>query len=77
MKELGMSPVCYGQSLAGPNLPHLRYFTGGPDLAAHLANWGKFGSHPIWNKLKGDPQFQDNTSKNTSRFLAPKPYSVI
>ena len=77
MKELGMSPVCYGQSLAGPNLPHLRYFTGGKDLAAHLGNWGKFGSHPIWMKLKEDPQFQENTSKNTSRFLAPKPYSVI
>jgi hypothetical protein len=77
MKELGMSPVCYGQSLAGPNLPHLRYFTGGPDLAAHLANWGKFGPHPIWVKLKDDPQYKDNTSKNTARFLTPKPYSVI
>lgn len=77
MKELGMSPVFYGQSLAGPNLPHLRYFTGGKDLATHLGNWGKFGSHPIWMKLKGDPQFQDNTSKNTARYLAPKPYSAI
>ena len=77
MKELGMSPVFFGQSLAGPNLPHLRYFTGGKDLAAHLGAWGKFGTHPIWVKLKGDPQFQDNTSKNTSRFLTPKPYSVI
>jgi hypothetical protein len=77
MKELGMSPVCYGQSLAGPNLPHLRYFTGGPDLAAHLANWGKFGPHPIWVKLKDDPQYKDNTSKNTARFLTPKPYSII
>jgi hypothetical protein len=77
MKELGMSPVFFGQSLAGPNLPHLRYFTGGKDLAAHLANWGKFGPHPLWVKLKGDPKFQDNTSKNTARFLAPKPYSVV
>jgi hypothetical protein len=77
MKELGMSPLCFGQSLAGPNLPHLRYFTGGPDLTAHLANWGKFGTHPIWVKLKEDPQYKDNTSKNTARFLTPKPYSVI
>jgi hypothetical protein len=77
MKELGMSPLCYGQSLAGPNLPHLRYFTAGPDLATHLANWGKFGTHPIWVKLKDDPQYKDNTSKNTPRFLTPKPYSVI
>jgi hypothetical protein len=77
MKELGMSPVFFGQSLAGPNLPHLRYFTGGKDLAAHLGAWGKFGTHPIWVKLKEDPQYKDNTSKNTARFLTPKPYSVI
>ncbi|MSU23631.1 MAG: twin-arginine translocation signal domain-containing protein [Opitutus sp.] len=77
MKDLGMSPVFYGQSLAGPNLPHLRYITGGPDLATHLGNWKKFGPHPIWAKLKDDPQYKDNTSKNTARFLAPTAYSQI
>jgi hypothetical protein len=77
MKELGMSPLCYGQSLAGPNLPHLRYFTAGPDLKTHLANWGKFGTHPTWVKLKDDPHYKDNTSKNTARFLVPTAYSVI
>jgi hypothetical protein len=77
MKELGMSPVFYGQSLAGPNLPHLRYITSGPDLAMHLANWKKFGTHPTWVKLKNDPQYADNTSKNTARFVAPTDYSQI
>ena len=41
MKELGMSPVFFGQGIAGPNLPHLRYVTCGPDLAAHFANWAE------------------------------------
>ncbi len=77
MKDLDMSPVFYGQSLAGPNLPHLRYITCAPDLARHLANWKKFGTHPIWAKLKDDPQYKDNTSKNTARFLAPTAYSQI
>ena len=77
MKDLGMSPVFYGQSLAGPNLPHLRYITCGPDLATHLGNWKKFGTHPLWAKLKDDPQYKDNTSKNTTRFLAPTAYSQI
>jgi hypothetical protein len=77
MKDLGMSPVFYGQSLAGPNLPHLRYLTCGPDLATHLANWKKFGTHPTWVKLKSDPQYADNTSKNTARFVAPTTYSQI
>src|SRR4051812_41274720 len=77
MKDLGMNPVFFGQALAGPDLPHLRYITTGPDLATHLANWKKFGTDPRWQKLRGDPRFADNTSKNTSRFLTPKPYSQI
>lgn len=77
MKGLGMSPMLYGQGLAGPNLPHLRYFTGGADLAAHLAGWAKFGTDPRWKAMSSDPQYKDNTSKNTPRFLAPTAYSQI
>lgn len=77
MKDLGMSPVFFGQALAGPNLPHLRYITSGPDLASHLANWKKFGPDPRWIKMKDLPQYADNTSKNTARFLAPKPFSAL
>jgi hypothetical protein len=77
MKDLGMSPVFFGQALAGPNLPHLRYITCGPDLATHLANWKKFGPDSRWAKLKDQPQYADNTSKNTARFLAPASYSQI
>lgn len=77
MKDLGMSPVFYGQAIAGPNLPHLRYITCGPDLATHLNNWKNFGTHPIWGKLKNDPQYKDNTSKNTARFVVPTAYSQL
>lgn len=77
MRSLGMSPVFFGQALAGPNLPHLRYITSGPDLATHLNNWKKFGPDPRWMKLRDDPQYKDNTSKNTARFLVPTPYSQL
>lgn len=77
MRSLGMSPVCFGQALAGPNLPHLRYFTSGPDLASHLANWKKFGPDPRWIKLKDMPKWAENTSKNTARFLTPTSYSQL
>lgn len=77
MRDLGMSPVFFGQALAGPNLPHLRYITSGPDLATHLANWKKFGPDPRWAKMKDDPKYAQNTSKNTSRFLVPTSYSQI
>jgi hypothetical protein len=77
MRDLGMSPVFYGQALAGPNLPHLRYITGAGDLATHLNNWKKFGPDPRWVKMKDRPEYADNTSKNTSRFVVPKSYSQI
>lgn len=77
MKDLGMAPVFYGQALAGPNLPHLRYITCGPDLATHLNNWKKFGPDPRWVAMKDQPQYKDNTSKNTARFVVPTAYSQI
>jgi len=77
MHDLGMSPVFFGQGIAGPNLPHLRYITSGPDLATHLDAWKKFGPDPRWMKMKDLPQYADATSKNTARFLAPKAYSSI
>ena len=77
MKTLGMNPVFFGQALSGPNLPHLRYITSGPDLASHLASWKKFGPDPRWMKMKDLPQYADATSKNTARFLAPTAYSAI
>jgi hypothetical protein len=77
MQDIGLGPVFFGQALSGPNLPHLRYMTGAADLATHQANWKKFGPHPIWQKLKEMPQYKDNTSKNTARFLVPKVYSQI
>ncbi|HEY0864841.1 MAG TPA: NIPSNAP family protein [Lacunisphaera sp.] len=77
MRDLGMNPVFFGQALAGPNLPHLRYFTSGPDLTTHLAGWKKFGPDPRWTKMKNDPRYADNTSLNTARFLTPKSYSQI
>jgi hypothetical protein len=77
MRSLGMSPVFFGQALTGPDLPHLRYITSGSDLATHLANWKKFGPDPRWGKMKDDPKWRDNTSKNTARFLVPTAYSQI
>jgi len=77
MQDLRMNPVFFGQALAGPNLPHLRYITSAPDLATHLANWKAFGPDPRWVKMKNDPQWADNMSLNTARFLTPKAYSQI
>lgn len=77
MRDLGMNPVMFGQPLAGPDLPHLRYITSGPDLRSHFAAWSKFPPHPRWNEMKNNPRYADNMTKLTARFLAPKPYSQL
>jgi len=77
MHEIGLAPIFYGQSLIGANLPHLWYMTSGENLDEHKKHWSLFGKHPVWQKLKSDPQFADNTSKNTSRMMVPLACSQI
>jgi hypothetical protein len=77
MQELGLSPVFYGQGLLGRDLPHLTYMLCSADMETHKRNWHGFTVHPTWIRLKGDPQYADNVSKITSRFLVPAAYSQI
>jgi hypothetical protein len=77
MQELNLSPVFYGQALIGRDLPHLTYMLCSPDLETHKTNWKAFTVHPVWLKLKGDPQYADTVIKVTSRFLVPSAYSQI
>lgn len=77
MQELGLQPVFYGQALVGKDLPHLTYMLCSQDRETHKQNWTAFTKHPVWIKLKNDPQYADNVSKVTSRFLVPAAYSQI
>ena len=77
MQELNLAPVFYGQALAGRDLPHLTYLLCSPDRETHARNWTAFTQHPVWLKLKADPQYADTVSKVTSRFLVPTVYSQI
>lgn len=77
MKEVGLGPIFYGQALIGPNLPHLTYMTSGENEQAHKEHWDAFGKHPIWNKLKNDPQYADTVSKISKRILLPAECSRI
>ena len=77
MHEVGLAPIFYGQSLVGPSLPHLIYMTSAENKEAHKQHWADFGKHPVWQKLKSDPQYADNVSKITSRILVPAACSQI
>jgi hypothetical protein len=77
MREVGMAPVFYGQVLVGRDLPHLTYMLSAEDQDAHKKHWEGFSKHPIWNKMKNDPQYADTVSHITNRFLVPTGYSQI
>lgn len=77
MNEVGLAPIFYGQALIGANLPHLWYMTSGENHELHKEHWAAFGKHPVWQKLRSDPQYADNTSKNISRIMLPAACSQI
>src|SRR5882724_8047862 len=77
MRELGLAPVFYGQAFVGHELPHLTYMLSAENADAHKKHWDAFGKHPVWNKLKNDPQYDDTVSKIVNRFLVPTAYSQI
>jgi len=77
MHEVGLGPIFYGQVLVGRDLPHLTYMLSAENQEAHKEHWGAFGKHPVWNKMKNDPQYADTVSHITNRFLAPTAYSQI
>lgn len=77
MQQVGLGPIFFGQALLGGNLPHLTYMLSGTDKDSHKQHFGAFAKHPIWLKLKNDPQYADTVSKITSRFLSPTGYSQL
>ena len=77
MHEVGLGPIFFGQALIGPNLPHLTYMLSAENQEAHKKHWDAFRAHPVWNKLKNDPQYADTVSNIVSRFLVPTAYSQI
>jgi hypothetical protein len=77
MRQVNLSPLFYGEALAGPGLPHLTYMTSAEDEQSHKKHWDAFVKHPLWDKMKNDPQYADTVSKITKWFLKPTDYSQI
>jgi NIPSNAP len=60
MQEVGMSPVFFAQTVAGPHMPNLVYMVSGENPEEHKKHWQGFINSPVWKKLSGDPQYKDN-----------------
>ncbi len=69
MKEVGLNPVFFAGTIAGPQMPNLVYMTSGADMDQYKQKWRGFGPHPVWKKLSADPQYKNNMSGSQSVFL--------
>jgi hypothetical protein len=77
MRDTRLGPIFFGQSLLGPNLPHLIYMLSAENQDAHKQHWDAFGKHPVWNQMKNDPQYADTVSNIKNYSLVPSAYSQI
>jgi hypothetical protein len=77
--RVGLTPVFFGQTIVGSNMPNLTYMLVFPDDAARAAGWKRFGGDDDWKKLKAMPEYADKeiVSKITNKILTPEPYSEI
>ena len=75
--RIGLRPVFFGQTLAGPRQPNLVYMTVHRDVAAREAVWEAFRNDDGWKKLSADPAFANTVSAITVVFLRPAAYSQI
>jgi hypothetical protein len=78
-KRLGMAPVFFGRTVAGPRMPSLSYMLSYDDLAARDSLWKAFGSDPGWRKLRATPGLSDPeiVSNINNTILRPLPFSPI
>jgi hypothetical protein len=77
MKDSGLSPVFFSQTLVGPEMPNLVYMVSGENMDEHKKHWKQFQVSPVWKKLNGDPQYKDNVSRTFNVFLKRAPASQI
>lgn len=78
-QRVGLTPVFFGQTIVGANMPNLTYMLVFPDDEARAAAWKRFGGDDEWKKLKAMPEYADKeiVSKITNKILKPEAYSEI
>lgn len=72
-----LTPIFFGEALAGDRLPNLTYMVTHGDMAARDAHWRAFIDHPDWKAMSGDPYYADTVSNISNVVLRPTGYSQI
>ena len=78
-RRVGLTPVFFGEAIAGSRMPNLTYLLAFNDDKARTDAWGKFGGDPDWKKLRAIPEYEDKriVSRITNKLLSPTTYSQI
>jgi hypothetical protein len=78
-KRVGLTPVFFSRTLAGPRMPNLIYMLVHDNMAAREKSWDTFRSDPEWKKVAATPGFADAdiVSNITTLLLRPAAYSQI
>jgi NIPSNAP len=78
-KRVGLTPVFFSRTLAGPRMPNLIYMLVHDNMAAREKSWDTFRNDPEWRKVSATPGFADAdiVSNITTLLLRPAAYSQI
>jgi hypothetical protein len=78
-ERLGLRPVFFGETIAGPKQPNLNYMLSYDDLAARDKLWYAFGNDPEWKKLSSQPQLNDAeiVANISNVILRPLAFSLV
>jgi hypothetical protein len=78
-RRVGLTPVFFGETIAGGEMPNLTYMLVFPDDAGREAAWSRFRDDAEWKKLKAIPEYADKeiVSRITNKLLTPTAYSEI
>ena len=78
-RRSGISPVFFGSTLFGPNMPNLVYMVSFPSEQARAQSWSTFGQSPEWKKMSTAPGMTDRelVCRISNQFMTPLPFSEI
>jgi hypothetical protein len=78
-RRAGLTPVFFGETLIGADMPNLTYMLVYEDMAARDKQWSAFGADPEWKKLSTTPGYTDPeiVSSISNTYVRPTAYSQI
>ena len=76
-REVGLTPIFFGDIVAGNKLPAFLYLLGFPSMEAQAEAWRTFIPHPKWIAMRNLPEYADTATEIDNVLMPPSPGSQI